>query len=141
MSQQQRIQTKLLSLVDAASFRPVSYDSSGSITVDTGSSVVPSSRDAHEVSASVIEDTRHGLDRIRRLDSWRWELRLSFHQEVSVEEFVDSLMLNVPTMSRDSTHRAFYVLLEGFEVEHPPRQQSHGGTRALFTFNIQQSPR
>jgi hypothetical protein len=85
-----------------------------------------------------------GRDKRRlRLDreEWRWELRLKFDREVSLEHFEASLAQEPPRVIRDADHdQQVTLMLEDSEYINPPQNQPATGTEAVYRFNAELTP-
>lgn len=65
-------------------------------------------------------------------DPWIFELRLGFDCEVSLEEWEDEFRAT-PMRVCSEGRRCRRVLLTDADYQHPPRQNSSGGTHVTYT--------
>ena len=130
----QRVQRKLIGLVDGASFYPISTDpETGLCTVDEATVISPASRVADEVASSF--EVYGGMAQLHRED-WQWTLMLEFREHACLEAFDASLQGGEILCPPDDASGlpGFRLRMFGCEVTHPPHQSPNNGTRATYHF-------
>lgn len=137
-TQRVRIQQELVQLGKAGTFPVVSYNPATGEPTDIDDAVVqaPASVLANEVAVSVSPDLPMGRRRVRRRETWTFELVLDFNCEVSLELFENSLLDRVHLIKRDAPNGLAQVELfwTRTEVSHPVQQQPSAGTSARLFF-------
>jgi hypothetical protein len=79
----------------------------------------------------------------REMLQWTWRLQLQFNAAVSLEEFENALLFEVPRIPRNPSEgrdRQVDLLLEEAEYQNPVMQQPAQGTRVTYRFTAQFTP-
>lgn len=143
VSQDQRIQRKLLEEAAQGPFYSVCYDKdTKQKSIDVVTLVEPAESTAQALSASFGVPSRHRrTDRLERR-SWRWHLACRFAQEVSTEAFEKRLIQNNILLPRDVDNDLEQVSLklQAADPFHPPQQAPNEGTHVTFVFEAELSP-
>jgi hypothetical protein len=141
------IQNKLVSLAAAFQFPSVHYKPMpvGQPRCTNETKVVrPSGAIAWEESAVFGDPVRHRRTSDRReLLGWIWRLQIKFNAAVSLEEFQNSLLTNIPRVPRNPAiglDRQVDLLLEDAEYQTPVTQQPAQGTIVTYRFTAQLTP-
>jgi hypothetical protein len=132
MSLKTDIQTQITMAGQSGTFPSVTYDSSDLPVI--GTNKAPGSVIANELSGGMSDSSRFGATSNQPvLRNWRWEMRLEFPCEVDVTYFLENeLSLN---FNLDSL--LVSVIPSGdFQVEHPPRNASHNGTKLTVGLTV-----
>lgn len=94
-------------------------------------------------TAAFVEP-RSKRTRFRTRDNWTWNAEVAFSCQVSLEEFEDSLGDSPIVLPRDPGNGLpdqVTIFLEEATYSHPPRSEPSSGSRAVFRFVAQISPR
>jgi len=141
------VQNAIVAAAMAGTFRPVTYDATthaASFDSDDANKVVPSSAVANELSAGFAEAERNRRTHCQDKKRWIFQLKLEFQQEVTLDEFEESLLATPLTVNRDVveglTHR-IEVFFQDVQYVHPIQQEPSTGTKVTYTFEARLTPR
>lgn len=128
-----KVQNALKALVDAHDFPAVSYDPTTGVASVEGTAKAASVF-VNEVRSRYKVDPNYGRAEVLKREGWQFQLMLAFHEEVSLDSFLEALMENPPVVPKDDEHSTMRLHLSTDVVNHPPQQQSSSGTQALLVF-------
>lgn len=111
------------------------------VVIDDTAAVKPGSSYANELT-SQWGMARNGAALNEERKGWKFELRVNFNQEVTLEFFELALgagiLIDKATVAAKcgaSFNFQVRISLVGARIQHPPRQQPATGTRAIYTFD------
>lgn len=142
-SNRTRIQLALITLAKSGMFFAVKYDPTSGLPITinpyTEQPVTPATALANERSSVFTSDPTQGRRHSRKRRTWLFDLIIEFDLEASVEFFEESILDQVITLPTDSDLGlpVTFVQLINSSIQHPVKQQSTKGTRAVFTFDAQ----
>jgi len=139
VSQRFRIQEALEARAKAHHSPRVVYGASGPEL--TGEAAVPSTALANEISSEFEAAAMNRRRVLQDRGAWEYSLRLEWPFEVLLEGFEEGLMGDPIRVPAANGFRAVIVEMSGVEYEHPPRNQSPKGTKAVYRFVAREGPR
>ncbi len=144
VSQEERIQQRLYTEMQAGAFRPSSTDpDTHLLTVDVATTVAPASVTLQALSTTFTDrPTRNRRTERSERNTWRWSVVCVFTQQISSEEVEKFFIANHIILPRDSANDLEQVTLKLLSADpfHPPQQSPSHGTRVTFTFEAELSP-
>jgi len=130
MSDRVLIQNKILDIVESSEFPIVAYDSDTHRPLLTTDLSEPNAR-VNEIQGQITNSTKNsGRSRVFNIQSWVFELRLKFNEEVSLEDFLKDKMSN---LIFDVKGEKIEVSAGAFNVDHPAQQGAQAGTSLKLT--------
>lgn len=128
------IQKAIVDLIEAGSFYKVTY--SGKQPTETMTKVDPASIAINETGSGMSSSVRNtgGCDHAPVLTNWRFECVVDFNCEVSVDYF---LLHEFRNLYFTSENLLVNIVSNGdYKVIHPPRQDSHDGTKLIIGLTV-----
>lgn len=135
-----RVQNKLIDMGLAGPYYAITYNTSQKAV--RGAVVQPAEVLANEVSANFgLPERNRRSYRDDRLE-WLWELRLSFNQEVTLEEFEQTIMAAPILLPADKNagNRQVSLHFRSVSYIHPPTQSPRTGTKVTYLMNARLWP-
>ena len=129
------IQTALVTFLNQAKFETVTYAVSTVCSpVATGTMVAPDTIEVNETSCRFSVDKNNKMNLSQKRDNWEFMAYIEFQTEVMFDTLLNELLTKV--MYVEESGEFAKILLGNYQVAHPTRQSSQGGTAAVLLFTV-----
>jgi hypothetical protein len=135
-----RIQNALTGLAYNHRFPKITYSQNHNEASVSTHKVHPTVAYANEVSSEFDKPERNRRGRLRERKAWKFEFKLSFSVEVSLESFEKSLTDPPLLLSKTTDLPQTEIDLISAEIQHPVLQEGSTGTSVSYTIEANEYP-
>lgn len=138
-----RIQNELRQLVlDGTFYTKITDRHTGKVYIEESKTAKPVAVLANEVASQFGMPDRNRQRMRRERQTWTFQVKVQFSEEVALEPFEEALIANPPVLTHDAKEGLPQVRLDLIQsvYDHPVQQEAETGTAASLTVQASVNP-